>query len=240
MLNRTELKAKAKAAFKANYWKCVLVGILLSLFTASGASVTSSTTTNAANQQQGTNEAANQIQQMAQQNPEAFKAFVAVLFGGLAVIAVIGVVIDIFLNNPLTMGCRSFFLKNTEEPAELDNVMKGFKPSYMRNVKTLFLKDLLISLWGLLFIVPGIIKGLAYSQTQYILAEDPEISGMDALKKSEQMMMGHKWEKFVLGLSFFGWIFAGILTLGLGMIFYVSPYMEATEAQYYQWLKEQA
>ena len=32
MWDRKELKEKGKAAFKANYWKCVLVGLLLVLF----------------------------------------------------------------------------------------------------------------------------------------------------------------------------------------------------------------
>ena len=32
MWDRKELKARGKVAFKANYWKCVLVGFLLAAF----------------------------------------------------------------------------------------------------------------------------------------------------------------------------------------------------------------
>ena len=41
MWDRKELKEKGKAAFKANYWKCVLVGLLLVLFAAGTGASTS-------------------------------------------------------------------------------------------------------------------------------------------------------------------------------------------------------
>ena len=37
MWTRAELKAQGKAAFKANYWKCVLAAFLLALFTGASA-----------------------------------------------------------------------------------------------------------------------------------------------------------------------------------------------------------
>ena len=54
MWDRKELNEKGKAAFKANYWKCVLVGFLLVLFaTGTGASAGRSSTNsmNAVNNQ---------------------------------------------------------------------------------------------------------------------------------------------------------------------------------------------
>ena len=54
------------------------------------------------------------------------------------------------------------------------------------------------------------------------------------------MMDGHKWDMFVLGLSFLGWIILGSLTMGILDIFYVLPYMQATVAEAYKTIKEDA
>ena len=89
-----------------------------------------------------------------------------------------------------------------------------------------------------LLIVPGIMKSFSYQMVPYILSEDPDIEPKEALNRSEAMMAGHRWELFVLDLSFFGWIMLSIITLGLGYIFYVGPYMNATYAEFYQALKE--
>ena len=51
-------------------------------------------------------------------------------------------------------------------------------------------------------------------------------------------MRGHKWEYFVLNLSFIGWFLLSSLTFGL-LLFYVMPYYQATMAEYYRYLKEE-
>ena len=74
----------------------------------------------------------------------------------------------------------------------------------------------------------------------YILGDDENLTCKEAFAKSRQMMMGHKWNTFVLHLSFLGWIILSGLTCGLPGIFYVAPYMHATSAELYQTLKQQA
>ena len=96
-----------------------------------------------------------------------------------------------------------------------------------------------VFLWSLLLIIPGIIKAFAYSQAMYIIAENPEMNAMDALKRSEEMMKGHKMEMFVLGLSFIGWILLGMLTLGL-LYIWLLPYMNATMTIFYNNIKPAA
>ena len=73
----------------------------------------------------------------------------------------------------------------------------------------------------------------------YILADDPTIGGKDAITLSRQMMNGHKWNTFVLDLSFIGWELLSVLTAGLLGLFYVKPYEAATGAELYQVLKNQ-
>ena len=102
--------------------------------------------------------------------------------------------------------------------------------------KVTFLVGLFTYLWSLLFIVPGIVKGISYSMSTYILAENKGKKALECIKESKEMTNGHKGELFVLVLSFFGWYLLGCITLGIAFIWIV-PYMSATYANAYQSLK---
>lgn len=102
--------------------------------------------------------------------------------------------------------------------------------------KVTFLVGLFTYLWSLLFIVPGIVKGISYSMSTYILAENKGKKALECIKESKEMTNGHKGELFVLGLSFIGWYLLGCITLGIAFIWIV-PYMSATYANAYQSLK---
>ena len=101
-----------------------------------------------------------------------------------------------------------------------------------------FVGSIFIMLWSCLFIIPGIIAAFRYSMAFYILADNPEMSGMEALKASKQMMKGHKMEFFLLQLSFLGWCLLAILAFGILMI-WLAPYIKTTNALYYEKLKSQ-
>ena len=75
-----------------------------------------------------------------------------------------------------------------------------------------------------------------FSQVEYILKDDKEISAADALMKSMKMMEGHKMELFWLILSFIGWFLLCLVTLGIGFLF-LAPYFNTTMAHYYEDLK---
>ena len=87
-------------------------------------------------------------------------------------------------------------------------------------------------------VIPGIIKAFDYYLVGFILADDPDMSVMDALRKSKEMMKGHRWNTFVLNLSFLCWKLLGVLTLGILDIFYTNPYVDATDAELYLALKK--
>lgn len=97
-----------------------------------------------------------------------------------------------------------------------------------------------IFLWSLLFIVPGIVKAIAYSQTMYILAENSHIPVRKALRMSIAMTRGHKADLFLLELSFIGWIILSALSAGVLFVVYVGPYYFVTMTKAYQYLKEEA
>ena len=91
----------------------------------------------------------------------------------------------------------------------------------------------------ILLIVPGIIGALMFSQTSYILKDDPQVSATEAMKQSMKMMEGHKMELFMLWLSFIGWLIVGLLTCGFGFLF-LYPYMYSAFAHYYEDLKAES
>lgn len=90
--------------------------------------------------------------------------------------------------------------------------------------------------WSLLLVIPGIIKGYAYLMAPYILADNPGMTARQALRESVIMTKGHKWELFVLTLSFIGWVLLVPLTFGL-IVIWLAPYANATLANYYLALK---
>lgn len=228
MWTRQELKARGKAAFKRNYWKSVVAGVVVLALT--GASAGSGSRASG-----GTEELTEAISQ----SGLSVAAFVGILLGILGAGLLISTAINVFLRNPLQVGTERFFLKNTQEPAGLKEMIFAFQSeNFLKIVAAKFLANLFIFLWCLLLVIPGIIKSLEYLMVGYILADNPDIQPMDALRKSKQMMQGHKWNAFVLGLSFLGWEILSLLTFGLLDVFYVRPYIEATYAELYLALKQ--
>lgn len=105
---------------------------------------------------------------------------------------------------------------------------------------TTLLRRVLTFLWTLLLIIPGIIKGYAYSMADYIIYENPNLPAGQALKLSERITDGHKFDLFVLELSFLGWNLLAAITCGIVGILYVNPYYYTAHAGTYYSLKEEA
>ena len=126
------------------------------------------------------------------------------------------------------------------------NVIKGNHPEagdsfcgfddFWSAFKVTFLVGLFTFLWSLLFVIPGIIKSFSYSMSTYILAENKGKPALECINESKAMTNGHKMDLFVLGLSFIGWGFLCVITLGIASI-WVIPYMQATYANAYNSLK---
>ncbi len=91
-----------------------------------------------------------------------------------------------------------------------------------------------LALWvplaGLPFLIPMIVASFAYSQSVYIMLDNPQMSCLQCVLMSRRIMKGHKWEMFVLELSFIGW---GILCVIPVVYLWVMPYMSVTFAGYY-------
>ena len=64
------------------------------------------------------------------------------------------------------------------------------------------------------------------------MLDNPDISPLEAIAASKQLMRGHKMEYFILELSFLGWAYLSVFTFGLLGI-WLNPYMQVTFANYY-------
>lgn len=152
--------------------------------------------------------------------------------------SILAVLISIIFLNPLRVGLSGYFIKNTNGSPKLSEIFSRFKTGYSTNVVTMFLRNLKIFLWTLLFIIPGIIKYYEYAMIPFILAEHSEINYDKAFSKSKEMMKGNKLKLFKLQLSFIGWFLLSLLTCGIGFVF-LSPYIKSAEAEFYIALKEE-
>lgn len=163
--------------------------------------------------------------------------------GPLAVVVIfIFFIVRICITPTLVVGLNTYLLKfSRNQEVGINTIFEDFKafPKMRKNFNVVFLRAIYTFLWTLLFIIPGVIKAISYSQTLFISIENPELSANDAIVKSMEMMKGHKAKYFSLGLSFLGWFILGILSLGIGFIWIV-PYMYVTTAKFYEDLKSQA
>ena len=74
----------------------------------------------------------------------------------------------------------------------------------------------------------------------YILAEYPGMDSKQVFEISKRMMNGQKMETFILDLSFIGWALVAGITCGIAGVFYVTPYVNATNTELYAFNKVQA
>ncbi|MCM3629585.1 DUF975 family protein [Paenibacillus glycanilyticus] len=157
---------------------------------------------------------------------------VAGLIGLLNFIPVLGYIIQILTGGAFALGLIIFFVGIArKEGPQISEVFSGFS-HFIKAFCVYFLMTLFTVLWTLLFIIPGIIAYLRYSQAYYILQDNPDIGALEAIRQSKQLMKGRKWKLFVLNLTFIGWMFLALLTLGIGFL-WLYPYILVTQAHFY-------
>ena len=109
----------------------------------------------------------------------------------------------------------------------------GYFPHWKNAAWTKLRKSLFILGGFLLLVVPGILASFSYAMTEFVLAEDPELSAAEAMARSKELMEGNRWRLFCLELSFIGWGILSALTLGIGNL-WLTPYSQAANAAFYR------
>lgn len=150
-------------------------------------------------------------------------------------------VVSILLVGPLSIGLYNLILsyirQEEMQDSALQTVIKTAMGNYTNCVISYFLMTILIAL----IVIPtlgigAIILGCAYAMVPFILRDNPELTPKEILHKSRMMMRGHKWDLFVLVLSFIGWFLVAIITFGIGFL-WIGPYLDAAIAHFYEDIK---
>jgi len=81
--------------------------------------------------------------------------------------------------------------------------------SFFKIIRLSVVKGFLIYILLNLFILPGIIAMIRFSQAEYIMYEHPEYGAFQCLRESGHIMRGYKWEYFMLLMSFLAWFVIG-------------------------------
>ena len=143
-------------------------------------------------------------------------------------------IITLLITGPLGYGSVLFFknLAQGKQP-DVNDLFEGFRGGKLVNLILLgVLSSLIIGFGFILLIVPGIIAALALSQIYFIMIDSPDLSAVDAMKASRDMMEDNKTNLFMLWVRFIPWVFLCILTLFLGF-FILSPWMQTSFANFY-------
>lgn len=139
---------------------------------------------------------------------------------------------------PLAIGLCIFSLNiSRDSKADIDNLFLGFQKNWINYILAYILMVFVIAVGFFLFIIPGVIASLMFSQVFFIMAEDDEIGAYDALVKSYNIMKGYKWKFFKINLRIMALAILCIFTLGIGFI-WLSPYQYVVFATFYDDIKD--
>lgn len=137
------------------------------------------------------------------------------------------------LGGTLELGYADFLLKQHDGKETHFNDLFSKFYNFGTGFAQQFLRNLYVTLWGMLLIIPGIVKSYAYAMTPFLLAENPNLTASQAITLSKELMDGYKSELFILELTFLGWDILAALTLNLGNIA-LNPYKNAAYAAFYR------
>lgn len=137
----------------------------------------------------------------------------------------------------LSFGYTGYLLRVVRgEASGVGNLLDGFGIAGRAIVLTIFI-DVLVALASTLLFVPGIILSYAYAMARRLQMAHPDWSPVRCMRESRYMMRGHKWDFFVLQLSFLGWF---ILATIPGVSVFVKPYVSLAETVFYENLRAAA
>ena len=232
MKTNQQFKNEALAALRGNWVKAVLLTLIYLVLVGIAAGPVSY---QSLQMQSYVQENARTVYQMASlvQDP-VYQALSRQLNGTSGLVTLL----EIMLIMPLSIGyanaMRLLLVKSDDNLVQ--NAFSIAFDNYWHKVWTMLWMSILISLWTLLLIIPGIIKSFSYAMTPFIVEEYPELSCTEAIHRSRMMMNGHKFDLFWLWLSFIGWGFLCVLTAGIGFIWLI-PYVETAQAAFYEEVK---
>lgn len=147
--------------------------------------------------------------------------------------AIVMAVVYFVLGSIISVGYARFNLDLVDRGEPGFETLFGYFSYWKTTAIARLLQSVYILLWSLLFIIPGIIATYSYAMTEFILAENPDLTASEAIARSKEMMSGNRWRLFCLHFSFIGWDILSSLTLGIGNL-WLRPYKQAANAAFYR------
>lgn len=143
--------------------------------------------------------------------------------------------VAIVVGSVLRIGLSKYFIDLQDgKEVSFKTITEPFAKQYIQAVVAKLLVNVATIIGIILFIVPGIMLYYGLSLVPYLMADDPTLSAIDAMKKSWELMRGQKFRLFALNFSFIGWMFIAVLLFfAIVPIFVVATYMESTTAAFY-------
>ena len=160
-------------------------------------------------------------------------AFILASLPIIIIASLIAAVIYFVLGSFIGVGYAKFNLNLVDKKNAAFETLFEYFSHWKTTTIARLLRALYVFLWSLLFIIPGIVAGFSYAMTDYILAEDPELTADEAISQSKSLMMGNKWRFFCLQFSFIGWNILATLAFGIGHL-WLTPYKQAAYAAFYR------
>lgn len=163
------------------------------------------------------------------------------VWGGLTVFTFGGpwLIFHARILNGAQLGAARYFMESRGGLCD-KNTIAAFGNGNESVCKThLLYKQICVTLWGLLLIVPGVIRHYEYRLAEYLWAENPAMSYRRALSLSKQMTKGEKAAMLRLDLSFIGWFLLCLATAGVAL-YWVGPYYRAAWAEFYAAMRAKA
>lgn len=151
--------------------------------------------------------------------------------------AIVSIIVNIF-TIIISGGIARFYLNFATEDSPSYGDLFSQAGLFLKILGITALMTLLFMLGLILLVIPGIIMIYMYSMSIYVLIDDPSKGVIECLRESRYMMKGHKWQFFVLNLSFILWGLLCVVTCGIAYL-WVAPYIGITEANYYLYVSGQ-
>ena len=159
----------------------------------------------------------------------------AVLALPTLIFSAFGSIITLVIAGPvmLSLAAVCLLLPRSGGAPDFKYLIYGFnKENFVRSILINILTAVFTLLWSILFVIPGIVKMYAYSASYYIALDEPKLGARACMAKSERVMQGHKFQLFMLDLSFIGWYIVGAIAFGVGTLF-VIPYHIMARTNFY-------
>ena len=150
----------------------------------------------------------------------------------------VGSILDWLIGTLISMGVVAFYLKAHDNPEQVTLSALWHPHPYWSYLAATVLVGLVIVLGLLLLIVPGIIFGLMFMFTSFIVI-DRALGPIDAMKESKRITSGYRWRLlgFILLLALIN--LAGVIALVVGLLVTV-PVTSIAFANAYRVLSDRA